>query len=90
MKEASKRWQELAPEKKAEFLNQAKALKEDELAQQQEMAKEDAQLRAKSFVWESNRVTKVQFKVAPGQDGDAGVTQVTVWEEKGADVVETW
>ena len=54
------------------------------------MAKEDAQLRAKSFVWESNRVTKVQFKVAPGQDGDAGVTQVTVWEEKGADVVETW
>ena len=90
MKEASKQWKELPAEQKADFFKQAKELKNDVVAQQEQLEREDAKQRALHFLWEPRYLSKVQFQPGPEQNGAGEVRQVDVQKEQGSDVVVPW
>ena len=87
LKEASRQWKELTPDQKAPFLKQARALKEDVLSKQQELAQEEAKKRSLTLTWEPTYLSKVQFQAAPGEDRPGPTQQVEVKKEAGADVI---
>lgn len=77
----------LAAEQWKAFQEKAALLKQDTLAQQQELAAADAKKKCVEMSWQREEVwTKVRFQVPPNQGaaGEPKVQTVAAWTERGA------
>ena len=87
LKEAGRLWRELAAAEKKVFQEQAAQGKDDVRARLEELEKQDAMKKSVAFDWGDKRfLSKVRFQCVDGRDRMPD-QQVTVWEQKGADVV---